>query len=248
MANSFLKKCPVCGTENECFDDETKSEIIAELLANDNLKELKIEYYKIVDSCTKCGYASYDFKPFGKEGSSSIIKNDGETLKIVEESKLTPEEDANHEKIQQIINESHVNFDTKTDDKKHEVTEIKMGNTGVIRKRNGGFVQMNDSADAEKFKKINTGEHTSHLDKDVHQKIQLMTVKKSAEVETPKTEEQKVITVTPKNDPITEEEILSNMMINKIKIEKKQSPIAETAKQSEETKPTKSTTRSTTKK
>ena len=61
MANSFLKKCPVCGTENECFDDETKQEIINELLENDNLKELKKEYYKIVDSCTKCGYASYDF-------------------------------------------------------------------------------------------------------------------------------------------------------------------------------------------
>ena len=178
-------------------------------------------------------YATYEFKPFGKEGTSSIIKDDGETLKIVEETKLTPEEDSSHEKIQQKINESNVNFDTKTDDRKDEVTEIKMGSTGVIRKRNGGFVQMNDSADAEKFKKINTGEHTSHLDKDVHQKIQLMTVKKSAEVDVPKSEEQKVITVMPKNDPITENDILSNIMMNKIKIEKKQSPIADTSKTEE---------------
>lgn len=184
-------------------------------------------------------YATYDFKPFGKEGTSSIIKNDGETLKIVEETKLTPEEDSNHEKIKQSINESHVNFDTVTDDKKDEVTEIK-NSAGIIRKRNGSFVQMNDTSDVEKFKKINTGEHTSHLDKDVHQKIQLMTVKKSAEVSVPKSEENKVITVTPKNDPITETDILNNMMINKIKIEKKQSPIADTSKTEE--KPKKSST------
>ena len=53
MTVNYFLKCPVCGTENECFDDETKGEIIAELLENDNLKELKVEYYKIVDSCTK---------------------------------------------------------------------------------------------------------------------------------------------------------------------------------------------------
>lgn len=191
-------------------------------------------------------YATYEFKPFGKEGTSSIIKNDGETIKIVEETKLSPEEDSSHEKIKQSINESHVNFDTATDDKKEEVTEIK-NSAGIIRKRNGGFVQMNDSADAEKFKKINTGEHTSHIDKDVHQKIQLMTVKKTTEVSAPKTEENKVITVMPKNDPITETDILNNMMINKIKIEKKQSPIAETAN-TEEEKPVVSKKTTTTKK
>ena len=183
-------------------------------------------------------YATYEFKPFGGEGTSTIIKDDGETLKIVEESKLSPEEDSSHDKIQKNINESNVNFDTKTDKRIDEVTEIKMGSAGVIRKRAGGFVQMNDSADAEKFKKINTGEHTSHIDKDVHQKIQLMTVKKSAEVDVPKTEEQRVITVTPKNDPITENDILSNIMMNKIKIEKKQSPIADTSKPAEEPKKT----------
>ena len=177
-------------------------------------------------------YATYEFKPFGKEGTSTIIKNDGETLKIVEETKLTPEEDSSHEKIKQIINESHVSFDTASDEKKEEVTEIK-SSAGIIRKRNGGFVQMNDTADAEKFKKINTGEHTSHIDKDVHQKIQLMTVKKTTEVSAPKTEENRVITVMPKNDPITETDILNNIMINKIKIEKKQSPIAETSKEEE---------------
>lgn len=188
-------------------------------------------------------YATYDFKPFGGEGTSSIIKDDGETLKIVEETDLTPEEDSNHEKIRQNINESHVNFDTATDKKKDEVTEIKIGSTGVIRKRNGGFVQMNETSDVEKFKKINTGEHESNTDKDVHQKIRLMTVKKSAEVETPKTEEKKVITITPKNDPITEKDILNNIMINKIKIEKKKSPIAEPSEKPVQEKKTTRTTK-----
>jgi hypothetical protein len=65
-----------------------------------------------------------------------------------------------------------------------------------------------------------------------------MTVKKSAEVQVPKAEEQRVITVTPKNDPITENDILGNIMMNKIKIEKKQSPIADTSKPAEEPKKT----------
>lgn len=182
-------------------------------------------------------YATYEFKPFGREGTSSIIKDDGETLKIVEEANLSPEEDSNHDKIKKIINENNFNFDANDDSKNDNVTEIKIGSSGIIRKRNGGFVQMNDSSDAEKFKKINTGEHTSHIDKDVHQKIQLMTVKKSAEVDIPKSEEQMVITVKPKNDPITETDILSNIMMNKIKIEKKQSPFSDTSK-SEETKKT----------
>jgi hypothetical protein len=70
-----------------------------------------------------------------------------------------------------------------------------------------------------------------------------MTVKKSAEVDVPKTEEQRVITVTPKNDPITENDILSNIMMNKIKIEKKQSPFADTSKPAEEPKKTTRTTK-----
>ncbi len=61
MAKAHNKFCPVCGTENLCFDDAAKQEIIHNLLKDDDLKELKCEYYKIVDSCSKCGYASYDF-------------------------------------------------------------------------------------------------------------------------------------------------------------------------------------------
>ena len=53
------------------------------------------------------------------------------------------------------MTEDAVTFDTAHQSSKQTVTEIKMGSSGVIRKRNGGFVQMNDNA--EKFKKINTG-------------------------------------------------------------------------------------------
>lgn len=176
-------------------------------------------------------YASYEFRPFGGVGSSSIIKTDGEEVKIVEETKLTPEEDSSHEEIKKTLNAEAVGFDAKVNgvENKHEVTEIKLGQTGVIRKRQGGFVQMNDT-NAEKFKRINTGEATGNTDKDVHQKIQLMTIKKSTEVEPVKTEEQKVITIKPKKDSISENDILNNIMINKIKIEKKGSAIPDSSK------------------
>lgn len=172
-------------------------------------------------------YATYDFKPFGGVGTSSIIKTDGNKVKVVEETKLTPEEDSDHEEIKKNINAEAVSFDAQKGEEKHPVTEIKMGQTGVIRKRNGGFVQMNNTAESrvEKFKKINTGLETANTDKDVHQKIQLMTVKKSTEVEPTVYEEQKVITIKPKKEAITENDILNNIMMNKIKIEKKGSAV-----------------------
>lgn len=165
-------------------------------------------------------YADYEFKPFGGLGTSSIIKTEGENIKIVEETQLTPEEDSNHDEVQKTVNAEAVSFDTVQATNKQPVTEIKMASTGgVIRKRQGGFVQMNDNA--EKFKKINTGAHTANTDKDVHQKIQLMTVKQSAEVEPKHEESKKIITIKPKKESITEVDILNNIMMNKIKIEKK---------------------------
>lgn len=176
-------------------------------------------------------YASYDFKPFGGVGTSSIIKTQGEDVKVVEETKLTPEEDSSHEEIKKTVNAESLTFDTPmaSAENKQPVTEIKLGSSGVIRKRNGITVQVNDS-NAEKFKKINTGETKANVDKDVHQKIQLMTIKKSAEVEPAKSEEQKVITIKPKKETITETDILNNMMINKIKIEKKGSAVPDSTK------------------
>ena len=165
-------------------------------------------------------YADYEFKPFGGVGTSSIIKTDGENIKVVEETNLTPEEDSKHEEIQKTVNAEAVNFDTAQAVSRQPITEIKMGSTGgVIRKKQGGFVQMNDNA--EKFKKINTGVHTANSDKDVHQKIQLMTVKQSTELEPRYEDTKKVITIKPKKESITEVDILNNIMMNKIKIEKK---------------------------
>lgn len=176
-------------------------------------------------------YATYDFKPFGGVGTSSIIKTDGEKVKVVEETKLTPEEDSDHEEIKKNINADAVTFDAQKGEEKHPVTEVKFGSTGVIRKRNGGFVQMNNTEESsvEKFKKINTGLETANTDKDVHQKIQLMTVKKSTEVEPTVSEEQKIITIKPKKEAITENDILNNIMMNKIKIEKNKGVIPDTA-------------------
>lgn len=173
-------------------------------------------------------YASYEFKPFGGEGTSSIIKTDGDAVKIVDETNLTPQEDSKHEEIKKKIIEEAVTFDAKPEEKnQNNVTEIKLGSAGVIRKRNGGFVQMND-ANAEKFKKINTGETKTNVDKDVHQKIQLMTIKRSTEVEPKNIDEQKIITIKPKKESNDEQDILANMMVNKIKINKKTSPVKDT--------------------
>lgn len=174
-------------------------------------------------------YATYEFKPYGGAGTSSIIKTEGDNVKVVEETKLTPEEDSNHEEIKKTINAEVVGFDTNGENEKHEVTEIKMGSGGVIRKRNGGFVQMNnvDNSSVEKFKKINKGAEVANTDKDVHQKIQLMTVKRSENVAPSNYEEQKIITVKPKKESVSEEDILNNIMINKIKIEKTKAPVYE---------------------
>lgn len=164
--------------------------------------------------------ASYEFRPFGGEGSSSIIKTRGNKVKIVDEIKLTPEEDSRHEEIKKNVKTGTVTFDTKANTSA-PVTEIKLGSSGVIRKRNGSFIQKNVDFDkkAETFQKINTGEKKANNDKEVHQKIQLMTVKKATEVE-PVLQKNTVITVAPKKEEVNENDILNNIMMNKIKIGK----------------------------
>ena len=72
---------------------------------------------------------------------------------------------------------------------------------------------------AELEREINSAEVPIEADKEVHQKIQLMTIKKTSGA---KTNNSKVITVKPKPEKAPEDnEILKNMMINKIKIDKK---------------------------
>ena len=79
-------------------------------------------------------------------------------------------------------------------------------------------IEQNQTA---KFQAINSSEkQTSSTDDEVHQKIQLMTIKKTADVENSTS---KIIKIKPKPEKEPEEdELLKNMMINKIKIDKKE--------------------------
>ena len=170
--------------------------------------------------------ATYKLVPIGGTGSSSIIKTDseGEVVQVVEETNLSPNENAEHTQIQRSRVVNTMNFDTPKDTQNQRITEIKMGQTGVIRKKDGPQIQMNDTSKmtnaVEKFQKINTGEESVKEDKEVHQKIQLMTVKKTAEVAS---NDQKIITIKPKATTKKDKEpddYFGNMMVNKLKINK----------------------------
>lgn len=164
--------------------------------------------------------AEYVARPVGGAGTSSIIKTEGDKVKVVQETNLTPKEDSAHDEIKKSQILSTVNFDT-VKQKETAVTEIKMNTAGgVIRKKQGMLVQRNTPmTDAEKFSEMNKLETPINEDKEVHQKIQLMTVKRTAGV---KDENSKVIKVKPKPEQAPkEDELLKNMMINKIKIDKK---------------------------
>ena len=164
--------------------------------------------------------AEFREKPVGGAGSSSIIKTDGESVRVVPETKLTPSEDSAHEEIRRTQILTAAKFDTEAEKTTAPVTEIKVGDAGVIRKKQGMVVQRNKvMTEAERFREINSAEVPIEADKEVHQKIQLMTIKKTSGA---KTNNSKVITVKPKPEKAPEDnEILKNMMINKIKIDKK---------------------------
>ncbi len=163
--------------------------------------------------------ATYKMIPVGGTGSSSIIKTDGETVKVVAETNLSPAENAEHGQIQRVRTVNAMRFDTPEDTMNQKVTEIRMGQSGVIHKKNGPSVQMNSTPDAERFQKLNTSESSTHTDSEVHQKIQLMTVKKTAEVVDI---DQEVIAIKPKNSKKEKEkeDYFGNMMVNRVKINK----------------------------
>ncbi len=164
--------------------------------------------------------AEYRLKPLGEVGSASIIKTEGEKIKVIPETKLTANEDSAHEEIkkQQVLNT--IKFDA-TREPETSITEIKVPAAGgVIRKKQGMLVQRNIEQDeVEKFREINSSESQTHEDKEVHQKIQLMAIKKSTET---KSAGSNVIKIKPKPEKAPEDdELLKNMMVNKIKIDKK---------------------------
>ena len=78
------------------------------------------------------------------------------------------------------------------------------------------MIERNISSE-DRFREMNANEVQHHTDdREVHQKIQLMTIKKTAEVE----DNSKVIKLKPKAEKEPDEtNLLQNMMINKIKID-----------------------------
>ena len=163
-------------------------------------------------------FAEYIKKPLGGVGTSAIIKTEGEKVKVVEEANLSKDENATYEDIKLNRLASAIKFDTGVKNE-NPVTEIRHSSgTGVIRKKAGMVIEQNQTA---KFQAINSSEkQTSSTDDEVHQKIQLMTIKKTADVEN---NASKIIKIKPKPEKEPEEdELLKNMMINKIKIDKKE--------------------------
>ena len=159
--------------------------------------------------------AEYTTKPVGGQGTSSIIKTNGEQIQVVEESKLSAAEDSSQEEIKISRLASAIKFDTGAKQSK-PIEQVKVGESGVIRKQAGMLVQSNS---VEKFREIKSTDSQVNEDDEVHQKIQLMTIKKSKDV---KDDGSNVIKIKPKKEEEPkEDEILKNMMINKIKIDKK---------------------------
>ena len=152
-------------------------------------------------------------------GTSNIVKTDGKTIAVVAEDSLPTTESADHGKIQRARVAETKTFDTPKDTQPQRVTEEKIGGqVGVVRKRGGTTVQLNSSTDAERFKKINTGEVEVKEDDEIHQKIQLMTVKKTAEVIN---DNQEVIALKPKKEKEKkDEDYFGNVMMNRVRINK----------------------------
>ena len=159
--------------------------------------------------------AMYAVKPVGVPGTSSIIKTDGKNVKVVAEANLSENEDREKDNAKLSRLASAIKFDAGKTNHGQAITEVKT-ESGAIRKTGGIVIERNLSSE-EKFRELNANEVQHHTDdSEVHQKIQLMTIKKTAEVE----DKSKVIKLKPKAEKEPDENnLLKNMMINKIKID-----------------------------
>ncbi len=160
--------------------------------------------------------ASYAKVPVTAQQNSSIIKPSGENFEVVSE---TPK------KVETQKPQSIIKYDVSTKEKLSDsITEINPKTKGILAGRHSGssvVVEMNNKSDAEKFQEINRKDVLDHGDDEVHQKIQLMTIKKTTGEADKKS---KIIKSVPKNKEVesaTEDEIFGNMIVNKIKIDKK---------------------------
>ena len=159
--------------------------------------------------------ATYAVKPVGMPGTSSIIKTDGKNVQVVAESKLAESEDREKDNAKLSRLASAIKFDAGKSNHGQAITEVKT-ESGAIRKTGGIMIERNISSE-DRFREMNANEVQHHTDdREVHQKIQLMTIKKTAEVE----DNSKVIKLKPKAEKEPDEtNLLQNMMINKIKID-----------------------------
>ena len=159
--------------------------------------------------------ASYNKVPVTATQNSSIIKPEGENFKVVSETPAKKE----------VRPQSAVKFGEKKEQIDDSITSINPKTKGILGGRHSGssvVVELNNKTDAEKFQEINRGDVFDNGDDEVHQKIQLMTIKKTTGDAVKKS---KVIKSVPKNkevNAVDENEIFGNMMVNKVKIDKKE--------------------------
>lgn len=160
--------------------------------------------------------ASFNSVPVTGAKNSSIIKTEGERFKVVSE---TPEKKEEKTRLQ-----SAVKLGEKQEARGDAITSINPRTKGILAGRRSGssvVVELNNKSDAEKFQEINRGDVFDNGDDEVHQKIQLMTIKKTTGDSAKKS---KVIKSVPKSkevNAVNENEIFGNMMVNKVKIDKK---------------------------
>lgn len=161
--------------------------------------------------------AVFKLKQVGGIGTSSIIKTDGNKVTVVSEDKLPENENSNATEIKKTRLLDAIKFDMQKDEKPADVKEIKVGTTGVIRKKQGMTIERN--TEKQKFTEINSAVEEHKPDEEVHQKIQLMSIKKTTGK---KENENNIQVIKPREEEEPkDDELLGNMMINKIKIDKK---------------------------
>jgi hypothetical protein len=152
--------------------------------------------------------------------NSSIIKPDGDDFKVESEVPQKREDES-------LKPQSNVYFKgVKHKDNIDSISDINPKTKGILggKKTYSGssvVVEMNNKSDAEKFQEINRRDVLDNGDDEVHQKIQLMTIKKTKGEPDGKA---KIIKSVPKNkeaNVVDEQELIDNIMVNKVKIDKK---------------------------
>lgn len=159
--------------------------------------------------------ASFNSVPVTITQNSSIIKPEGDNFKVVSETPVN--KDSNKP-------QSAVNFGAQPKEKNEAVTSITPRTKGILGIKRSStssvVIEMNNKSEAEKFQEINRRDILDNGDDEVHQKIQLMTIKKTKGDSQNKS---KIIKSVPKNKEVNvvdETELFNNMMVNKVKIDK----------------------------